>query len=74
MLVFVSGLGDARAQVRLRDARTGRIVYEGRLAGLADLSAGGIGGAESRRFELLPTGPAGSRCAGPRQALSGVGG
>jgi len=51
VLVFVSGL-DARAQVRLRDARTGRIVYEGRLAGLADLSAGRIGGAESRRFEL----------------------
>ena len=51
-LLFVSGSGDARAQVRLRDARTGRIVYEGRLAGLADLSAGRIGGSDSRRFQL----------------------
>ena len=56
-LLFVSGLGDARAQVRLRDARTGQIVYEGRLAGLTDLPAGPIGGAESRRFELRANRP-----------------
>ena|SRR5438034_3033034 len=51
-LLFVSGSVDARAQVRLRDAGTGRIVYEGRLAGLADLPAGRIGGSDSRRFQL----------------------
>ena len=51
-LLFVSGSGDARAQIRLRDARTGRIVYEGRLAGLADLPAGRIAGSDSRLFQL----------------------
>src|SRR2546423_15217495 len=51
-LLFVSGSGDARAQVRLRDPRTGRIVHEGRLAGLADLPAGRIGGSDSRRLPL----------------------
>jgi hypothetical protein len=51
-LLFVSGSGDPRAHVRLRDARTGRIVYDGPLPGLADLPAGRIGGHGSRRFQL----------------------
>ena len=51
-LLFVSGSGDPRAHVRLRDARTGRIVYDGPLSGLADLPAGRIGGHGSRRFQL----------------------
>jgi len=51
-LLLVSGSVDARAQVRLRDAGTGRIVYEGRLAGLADLPVGRIDGSDSRRFQL----------------------
>jgi hypothetical protein len=51
-LLFVSGSGNPRAHVRLGDASTGRIVYSGPLPGLADVPAGRIGGAESRRFQL----------------------
>jgi hypothetical protein len=51
-LLFVSGSGNSRAHVRLRDARTGRMVYDGPLAGLADLPAGRIGGHGARRFQL----------------------
>jgi len=51
-LLFVSASGNSRAHVRLRDAGTGRIVYSGPLPGLADVPAGRIEGAGSRRFEL----------------------
>jgi hypothetical protein len=51
-LLFVSGSGNRRAYVRLRDARTGQIVYSGPLVGLADVPVGRIGCAESRRFQL----------------------
>lgn len=51
-LLFVSGSGDTRVRVALRDARTGRTVYSGPLAGLTNVPAGRIAGAASRRFEL----------------------
>jgi hypothetical protein len=50
--LFVSGSGNPRAHVRLRDARSGQIVYSGPLVGLADVPVGRIGCAESRRFQL----------------------
>jgi hypothetical protein len=51
-LLVVSGSGGASVRVTLRDARTGRTVYSGPLAGLTDVSAGRIARSASRRFQL----------------------